>query len=56
MSKIIKCMFFVLLAAVLPLSVHAQQVTLHLQDVTVRKAFRELEVKGNVSLVYEKNP
>ena len=27
-------MFFVLLAAVLPLSVHAQQVTLHLQDVT----------------------
>ena len=55
MSKIIKCMFFVLLAAVLPLSVHAQQVTLHLQDVTVRKAFRELEVKGNVSLVYEKN-
>ena len=48
-------MFFVLLAAVLPLSVHAQQVTLHLQDVTVRKAFRELEVKGNVSLVYEKN-
>ena len=43
MSKIIKCMFFVLLAAVLPLSVHAQQVTLHLQDVTVRKAFRELE-------------
>jgi len=26
MSKIIKCMFFVLLAAVLPLSVHAQQV------------------------------
>ena len=49
MSKIIKCMFFVLLAAVLPLSVHAQQVTLHLQDVTVRKAFRELEVKGNVS-------
>ena len=36
MSKIIKCMFFVLLAAVLPLSVHAQQVTLHLQDVTVR--------------------
>ena len=38
MSKIIKCMFFVLLAAVLPLSVHAQQVTLHLQDVTVRKA------------------
>ena len=55
MSKIIKCIFFVLLAAVLPLSVHAQQVTLHLQDVTVRKAFRELEVKGNVSLVYEKN-
>ena len=55
MSKIIKCMFFVLLAAVLPLSVHAKQVTLHLQDVTVRKAFRELEVKGNVSLVYEKN-
>ena len=44
MSKIIKCMFFVLLAAVLPLSVHAQQVTLHLQDVTVRKAFRELEL------------
>ena len=32
MSKIIKCMFFVLLAAVLPLSVHAQQVTLHLQN------------------------
>ena len=28
MSKIIKCMFFVLLAAVLPLSVHAQQVTI----------------------------
>ena len=27
MSKIIKCMFFVLLVAVLPLSVHAQQVT-----------------------------
>ena len=27
MSKIIKCMFFVLLTAVLPLSVHAQQVT-----------------------------
>ena len=40
MSKIIKCMFFVLLAAVLPLSVHAQQVTLHLQDGTVREAFR----------------
>ena len=55
MSKIIKCMFFVLLAAVLPLSVHAQQVTLHLQDVTVRKAFRELEVKG-LSLIHISEP
>ena len=27
MSKIIKCMFFVLLAAVLPLSVHAGDLT-----------------------------
>ena len=47
MSKIIKCMFFVLLAAVLPLSVHAQQVTLHLQDVTVPVSYTHLTLPTN---------
>lgn len=56
MSKIIKCMFLCAIScSSSTVGFNAQQVTLHLQDVTVRKAFRELEVKGNVSLVYEKN-
>ncbi|WP_286833834.1 MULTISPECIES: hypothetical protein, partial [unclassified Proteiniphilum] len=77
MSKIIKHLFFVLLAALLPLSIYAEkddlhlqsatlitttdngdalkQVTLNLQSTTVREALQELEVKGNVFLVYEKN-